>query len=236
MEIRKVLLSVYQKIIELIFPESKEAIFLKNISNFDLFKILNEYKKNYLFKEIYVKNKNYKIHSVFFYKNKLIKEMISQFKFKNKKNYAGVFGFFMAEKIENFFKNKNEIDFYQEFILSFVPVHEKRKKERGFDQCELICDSIFKNIVKNGKLKVRYEKKLIEKKIYTQKQSWKNKNDRQKNISGVFYLNKKFENKLIGQNIILIDDIVTTGYTAGEIIKILDRENIKRIFIFTIAK
>ena len=65
-------------------------------------------------------------------------------------------------------------------------------------------------------------------------QSKLNKNKRKQNIKGAFkILNSE---KIQGKNILLFDDIYTTGSTVNECSKILTRAGAKRIGVLTIAK
>ena len=65
-------------------------------------------------------------------------------------------------------------------------------------------------------------------------QSKLNKEQRQKNIQGVYILKNK--EKLINKKILLIDDIYTTGSTANECCKVLQKAKPKKIDVFTLAK
>ena len=65
-------------------------------------------------------------------------------------------------------------------------------------------------------------------------QSSLNKEERQKNIEGVYILKNK--EKLTNKKLLLIDDIYTTGSTVNECCKILKEANPRKIDVFTIAK
>ena len=65
-------------------------------------------------------------------------------------------------------------------------------------------------------------------------QSKLNKEERQKNIQGVYELHK--QNRLQNKKILLIDDIYTTGSTVNECCKILKQASPKQIEVFTLAK
>lgn len=109
-----------------------------------------------------------------------------------------------------------------------VPISTKRKMQRGYNQSFLIAKKIAKSlnleIINNCLYK---DKNIIE-------QSKLNKEDRQKNIQGVYKLKNK--EKLVNKKILLIDDIYTTGSTVNECCKILKQANPRKIDIFTIAK
>ena len=109
-----------------------------------------------------------------------------------------------------------------------VPISTKIKMQRGYNQSFLIAKKIAKSlnleIINNCLYK---DKNIIE-------QSKLNKEDRQKNIQGVYKLINK--EKLKNKKILLIDDIYTTGSTVNECSRTLRQAEIKEIGVFTIAK
>lgn len=113
-------------------------------------------------------------------------------------------------------------------IITSVPVSKKRKKERGYNQSELISKEICR------KLNIEYAKDILYKTKNTIAQSKLNKEQREENAKGVYEI--KNLKKITGKKILLIDDIYTTGSTVNECSKILRQANPKKIGIFTIAK
>ena len=109
-----------------------------------------------------------------------------------------------------------------------VPISRKRLKSRGYNQSELIAKEIAYNsnlILETGCLyKV---KNIVE-------QSKLNKEERLKNIQGVYELVNK--EKLYKKKILLVDDIFTTGSTVNECAKVLRNASPRKIGVFTLAK
>lgn len=175
----------------------------------------------------------------------IIRKLILNYKFNEKSFLYKTFVNFLL-KNEKFFKILKSYD-----TIIPVPVSSKRMDERGYNQSELIANDIVKQIAetssehilnctlntqKNNIQKIKFEcitdcliknKNIIE-------QSKLNKEQRQKNIQGVYILKNK--EKLINKKILLIDDIYTTGSTANECCKILQEAKPKKIDVFTIAK
>ena len=110
-----------------------------------------------------------------------------------------------------------------------VPIHIKRKFERGYNQCELIAKRLSKEIDN-----LEYLPDVLAKKKNVNPQSTLNQEERRINIQGAFYI-KKYIN-LENKSVVLFDDIYTTGSTVNECIKVLKKLNYKTIYIFTIAK
>ena len=167
-------------------------------------------------------NQNFNKHLYIFKYEGIIRSMILNYKF-NEKSYLYITFVNFLLKNEKFFKILKSYD-----TIIPVPISSERKNERGYNQSELLAKELAKKLniecVKNCLIK---NKNIIE-------QSKLNKEERQKNIQGVYILKNK--EKLINKKLLLIDDIFTTGSTVNECCKILKQANPRKIDIFTIAK
>lgn len=145
-------------------------------------------------------------------------KLIRLLKFHNKKELS-----LEIARISFEFLNSLNINF-NDYELVPVPIHNKKKRERGFNQCELIVYYLSKL------MNVPYNFKLIKKIKYTQPMYRLNYEQRLENLKNSFSVNfEEYHNK----KILLIDDIVTTGSTLSEIIKELKKNNINEILCFT---
>ena len=151
-----------------------------------------------------------------------IRKLILDYKF-NEKSYLYLTFVNFLLKNKKIFENIKNYD-----TIIPVPISKKRKKTRGYNQSLLIARKIAEltnlELMNNCLVKI---KNIIE-------QSKLNKEDRIQNIQGVYELKNKqlIENK----NILLIDDIYTTGSTVNECSKILKQGNPKKIGILVLAK
>jgi len=106
-----------------------------------------------------------------------------------------------------------------------VPLHWRRRFQRGFNQSALIAKGLnFGNAKFNTDL-VRIR--------YTQEQALLTAAARGKNVKGAFAVRKGHNFK--GKNICLIDDIKTTGATLNECAKILKEAGANKVFAFVLA-
>jgi len=109
-----------------------------------------------------------------------------------------------------------------------IPLHRKKLKERGFNQAELIARIITKHfqipLIKNNLQRVKA----------TVTQTTLNKKERLKNIKGAFKVKDK--DKFQAKNILLVDDVYTTGTTIKEAVKVLKEAKVKEIYVFTLAR
>jgi len=167
-------------------------------------------------------DRNFEKHLYIFKYEGIIKEKLINFKFNEKPYIYKVFINFLI-------KNKKICRFLKSYdIIIPVPIHYNRKVTRGYNQSALIAKDLAKN------LNVRYEDKILFKRVNNKPQSTKNKEDRKENVIGVYYT--KNEYKLLNQKVLLLDDIYTTGSTVNECAKVLKIAGAKKVDIITIAK
>ena len=152
----------------------------------------------------------------------VIRKKIIDYKFNNKPYLYKTFSKILLKnkKICGFLKNYD--------IIIPVPIHKNKKIKRGYNQTELIA----KEISKNTHLKL--VKDVLIKKKDTKMQSSLKKEDRVKNVKHAFCI--KNSEKIFNKNVLLFDDIYTTGSTAKECIKVLKGAKVNKIGIITIAK
>ena len=171
-------------------------------------------------KYLYLNNKKDKFH---LYKYiGIIRKRLIQYKF-NEKSYLADFFY------ESIIKNKKACEFLECYdIILPVPIHKKRKRQRGYNQSELIARKIAK------KLDLEIYTNVLIKIKNTKPQSLLGVRERMKNAKGVYFVESV--NKIKDKNVIILDDIYTTGATANECKKMMKKAGAKKVAIFTIAK
>lgn len=119
----------------------------------------------------------------------------------------------------------------QKTLLIPVPLHQQRKKWRGFNQAELLGEIIAQ------KLGIGFTPNLLTRVKKTSPQTKLSKKERFKNIKGAFEFNQQYSKTTIKQsNLILFDDVWTTGATLRECTKMLKRVSFKNIWGLTLAR
>lgn len=171
------------------------------------------------------------IFPFFDYRHPPIKKSIWLLKYKGKKKLAGIFAEVIHNRILEELADMAVLENFREPLLIPIPLAPKRKRERGFNQAEIIC----KRLVELDKnINFKLEKNILIKPTDTEHQALiKNRNQRLKNIIGSFVIKNK---QLIkDRNIILLDDVTTTGATLNEARKILKQAGAKKVIAFCIA-
>ena len=115
----------------------------------------------------------------------------------------------------------------KDMVLSFVPLHFLREKQRGFNQAEILT----KVVAQRLKLpKARFLRKIR----FTKRQVDLKGQERRKNLKNVFRVLPVFDPK--GKTIVLVDDITTTGTTLEECARALKEAGAKRVWGLVAAR
>jgi ComF family protein len=161
-------------------------------------------------------------HSEFYFsKEFLIQQLIHQLKYKN--NTA--IGFYLGELMGKTLLNSNRFNNIDYLIP--LPLYPDKEHKRGYNQATIICNGMsdVMNIpVLNGNV-IRQK--------FTETQTRKHRTERWENVEGSFKI--KNAEALQGKNILLVDDVITTGATleaCGSVV--LQTEGVK-LYIATLA-
>jgi len=119
----------------------------------------------------------------------------------------------------------------QDFVIQPIPLSKIKYNERGFNQASLIS-TFFQKFLHYPIVNL-----LIRKKETSAQARIKNKRGRYLNIRDAFAIQPE-RRGLIYQtpNIILIDDVVTSGSTIKEAVKILKEAGAKKVYVLALAK
>ena len=150
-------------------------------------------------------------YSLFY--NRFIREVIKDYKFNGKNYLYKALGEIMLETIRDY---GIEAD-----AIIYVPIHYRKEAKRGYNQARLL------GIYLSKALALELIDKNLVKYRSTRDQSHLNGFDRKKNLKDAFLL--KDPGSIRGRDILLVDDVVTTGSTMEEIGKLLISKGAKRV-------
>ena len=170
-------------------------------------------------KRVQVK-KNLFVNYMFLYGGDL-RDLLLSFKF-NENSY--LFRLFVEIICRD--KKVSEIIKKSDFIIP-VPMYKDTKKRRGYNQTELICEGISK------RKDILYDNSILIQIKNNKTQSLLNRFERNQNIKNVYDI--KNIDRIKNRNIILFDDICTTGATINDCYKILNRYA-KEVTVLVLAK
>jgi ComF family protein len=113
-----------------------------------------------------------------------------------------------------------------------VPLHRVKRAQRGFNQAEMIAKAALKNLG----LPERFDlcAGVLVRQRETKSQIGLTRHQRRENLRGAFAVTDP--TRTAGKNIVLVDDVFTTGTTASECARVLRRSGAARVFVVTVAR
>lgn len=162
-----------------------------------------------------------KARSIYKY-NDTVQKLIHELKYNDFKIIAKFFG----RKVNNYFEKFSP--FSKIDMIVPVPLHRTKKRSRGFNQSELLASAI------SDQINIKHIPKLLKRTKFTDSQTKLSRSERQNNVAEAFKVNSKYDVK--GKNILVVDDVFTTGSTVNSISRLLREQDVGKIFIFTIAR
>lgn len=166
--------------------------------------------------------------SLFDYRNSKVRSIIWEIKYKKNKHFAFMCAELLSEEILDYVYEKKQIYPQATFLLLPVPTSDKRRRQRGYNQTELVGDLIKKMIPP-----LRYCTQTLRRDVHRSSQTKKSRAERETNVAGCFsVLNPQH----IKNNIVIVfDDVITTGATMDEVCKEIQKHKPKEIVRMTIA-
>jgi len=114
-------------------------------------------------------------------------------------------------------------------VITYVPINNKRKRERGFNQAEEIAKELSEILG----IKVL---NLLEKDENSKHQAGLTQKERLQNLIGSFSINAENSSEVKNKTVLVIDDVFTTGATLNECCHVLKRCKPKKLKTLTFAK
>ncbi len=132
-----------------------------------------------------------------------IQTLMHEMKYGKMKSVGKLFG----REIGNMVTTETDIKW--DYVIP-VPLHKAKQRDRTYNQSEYIAEGVMEmlgiNVITNGIIRTRF----------TGTQTKLNKQERKENVKDAFVLNPKYKLSIINKNIIVVDDVITTGSTILE--------------------
>ena len=150
-----------------------------------------------------------------------VKDVIHYFKYQSYSSLSTWLG-------EGMYRASQEEEKLQDCdLITPVPLYFTRKKDRGYNQSELLAQHLSKKSL------IRYDR-LLKRTRHTASQTLLSKAEREHNLDGAFDI--RGVKSVDGLRILLIDDVFTTGTTANQIAILLKKHGAREVNIFTAAR
>lgn len=114
-------------------------------------------------------------------------------------------------------------------LVAPVPLHWRRRLSRGFNQAALVANEL---AIRFG---LRLAPRLLVRQRATQTQTALSGLRRGANVRGAFALRSRRRPPVLGQRVLLVDDVFTTGATASECARVLREAGAAEVLVATVA-
>lgn len=124
-----------------------------------------------------------------------------------------------------------EVNVDESTLVVPVPLARAKRRTRGFNQAEEIARAFGRQRSGSG---IEINTAVLVRTRETVSQTGLTREQRKANLRGAFAVHDR--EKVQGRKILLVDDVMTTGATAGECARVLLRAGAKEVFVATIAR
>jgi competence protein ComFC len=150
-----------------------------------------------------------------------MRELVHRYKYGREYSLSRTFGYFMDQLLKSCS--------WQVDMIIPVPLHKNRQKERGFNQAALLGEYI------SQRNQIPCEQRILIRSVDTKTQTSLSRYERTVNLKNAFTIAKSGEVKIKEKNILLVDDVHTTGATADSCSKVLRQAGASKVYVLTTA-
>jgi ComF family protein len=154
--------------------------------------------------------------SVFAYKDERTTKLVWHIKYKRSPRAVSIGGYALFQELAN--------NAMPHLVIVPMPITPRRRRERGYNQCELLTDEL-KRLDTSDRFLIITD--LLERTQHSSRQTLKDRTERLESARGIFSVNEDVAQKVRETfkarpiQIVVIDDVITTGSTMNEAIETL---------------
>jgi predicted amidophosphoribosyltransferase len=181
-------------------------------------------------------------NSILSYKYPRTRTLVWQIKYKRDPHALRHGGFILYETLAEQYRYQNKTE---KIILVPIPVSPARRRERGYNQCELLAKVVCNFQKENVGPIFDIRTDILFRSAHNARQTLKNRSERLEGAHGIFAVHKKYastkpsrilENELLkSRPVIILDDVLTTGSTIREAMLTLEKSGFKNVSGLTLA-
>ena len=173
---------------------------------------------------------------IFAYKNRLVSRLVWSIKYKKSEPAVKIAGFALKKVLSALLYTEGISGVIPTTVIIPMPITRRRRRERGYNQCELITTEISKYV--NEGIPILFKNDLLLRTHHTSHQKYKDREDRLELGKGIFKVDdaaltallEKIGEKDTGNiRFIVIDDVITTGTTIKEAIETMKMSGLKNV-------
>jgi len=163
-----------------------------------------------------------------------LRELIHLLKYEGVRPAANVLGRMLADAVADLHPSLQHEDslFAEPVLVIPVPLHARKLRQREFNQSEMIARVALK--LRHSPTELALAAEVLIRQRETQSQIGLTRHQRRENMRGAFAVAKP--EVVQDRDVLLVDDVFTTGTTVSECARVLRRAGAKRIWVATVAR
>ena len=151
-----------------------------------------------------------------------IQKLVWHLKYDSRPEIGDYLGSYLGEEL----KKAALLEDPHKFVIVPVPLHPKRQRKRGYNQSDRLALGLA------SALNCTSDDKLVSRNTNNVSQTTLNKNERGKNVQNIFAFCKEIS---ADKTFLIIDDVITTGATTRELLKLFKEHNYSRVIAISLA-
>jgi ComF family protein len=153
-----------------------------------------------------------------------LRDLIHVLKYQRVRPVAAVLGHLLDQALA-------DTQLPEPLLVVPVPLFKRKLRERGFNQAEEIARAFVRRRMAGG---IQLEASSLVRTRQTASQTGLTRHQRRANVRGAFAVTRP--ERIAQKNVLVVDDVMTTGTTASECARILLRSGAKQVFVATVAR
>jgi ComF family protein len=210
----------FSGLVDFLFPKAPDILELEALSPFDL-----------LHKLTPGEDLGEDTLALFNYADPRVRALIWELKYRKNQKIAESMAIMLYDVLKTELADRAIFENFSSPLLIPLPISSKRRLERGYNQTEVLSQEVLKL---DSEHLLQYDPNILQKSKHTESQTLiKNKKQRMLNIEGTMLVASPELVK--GRNIILLDDVTTTGATIRDARRALRESGAKKILSVALA-
>jgi ComF family protein len=157
-----------------------------------------------------------------------LRTLVHLLKYNGMQPIAGRLGVLLADSLEHFTG-------CSPMLVIPVPMHPRKQRQRGFNHAELLARTAMAEMHRrHPQWRLRLDTRLLERVRVTVSQAGLTTHQRRENLRGAFFVPEPA--RVAGRDVLLIDDIYTTGATARACSRVLRNAGAASVRVATVAR